>query len=189
MRKKILIAVLVAAFAVSGTVAGIVNYSDSEAKQQSKVTASQQTKESKNEVQNKEQKTEGLKSEDKIKINDKDAASRTSEKRISSSEKTAEPTKKNTTNSTPKNSASSKPAHQHRWENVYAERTVTKTKQVPYTKCYCCGADMTGNPSHIDQHLLNNESNVHYGTEYRTESYNVTEQYVKCQRCSCGATK
>lgn len=79
--------------------------------------------------------------------------------------------------------------HTHKWEPVYSTRDVEKTRQVAWTKCYCCGADMTGHPEHIDQHLLNHESNVHYGTEYRTETYYVPEKYISGYRCSCGATK
>lgn len=82
-----------------------------------------------------------------------------------------------------------KPVHTHSWKAVYAERQVEKTKEVAWTKCYACGADMTGNISHIDQHLLNHESNVHYGTEYRTEVYYETETYISGYKCSCGKTK
>ena len=81
------------------------------------------------------------------------------------------------------------PRHTHTWEPVYAERQVEKVKLVPWTKCYCCGADMTGNVYHIDEHLLNGDSNVHYGTEYREETYYETEEYVSGYRCSCGKTK
>ena len=81
------------------------------------------------------------------------------------------------------------PRHTHSWEPVYAERQVEKVKLVPWTKCYCCGADMTGNVYHIDEHLLNGDSNVHYGTEYREETYYETEKYVSGYRCSCGKTK
>ena len=80
-------------------------------------------------------------------------------------------------------------AHTHNFIPVYGTRQVERTKSVPYTKCYACGADMTGNPGHIDKHLLNNEGNVHYGTEYRQEKYFVSEQYVKGYQCSCGASK
>jgi len=81
------------------------------------------------------------------------------------------------------------PKHIHSWQPVYAERQIEKTRQVAWTKCYACGADMTGNISHIDQHLLNHETNVHYGTEYRTEVYCETESYVSGYKCSCGETK
>lgn len=81
------------------------------------------------------------------------------------------------------------PRHTHTWEPVYAERQVETVKLVPWTKCYCCGADMTGNVCHIDEHLLNGDSNVHYGTEYREEIYYETEEYVSGYRCSCGKTK
>lgn len=81
------------------------------------------------------------------------------------------------------------PRHTHTWEPVYAERQVEMVKLVPWTKCYCCGADMTGNVYHIDEHLLNGDSNVHYGTEYREETYYETEEYVSGYRCSCGKTK
>lgn len=80
-------------------------------------------------------------------------------------------------------------AHTHNWVPVYAEKTVEKTRQVAWTKCYACGADMTGNISHIDQHLLNHETNVHYGTEYRTEVYYETERYISGYKCECGKTK
>lgn len=80
-------------------------------------------------------------------------------------------------------------AHTHNFIPVYGTRQVERTKSVPYTKCYACGADMTGNPGHIDKHLLNNEGNVHYGTEYRQEKYFVSEQYIKGYQCSCGASK
>lgn len=80
-------------------------------------------------------------------------------------------------------------AHTHNFIPVYGTRQVECTKSVPYTKCYACGADMTGNPGHIDKHLLNNEGNVHYGTEYRQEKYFVSEQYIKSYQCSCGASK
>jgi len=81
------------------------------------------------------------------------------------------------------------PRHTHSWEPVYAERQVEKVKLVPWTKCYCCGADMTGNVYHIDEHLLNGDSNVHYGTEYREEIYYETEKYISGYSCSCGKTK
>jgi len=81
------------------------------------------------------------------------------------------------------------PRHTHSWEPVYAERQVEKVKLVPWTKCYCCGADMTGNVYHIDEHLLNGDSNVHYGTEYREEIYYETEKYISGYCCSCGKTK
>lgn len=81
------------------------------------------------------------------------------------------------------------PGHIHSWEPVYAERQVEQVKLVPWTKCYCCGADMTGNVYHIDQHLLDGESNVHYGTEYREEVCYETETYLSGYRCSCGETK
>ncbi|MBR3786465.1 MAG: hypothetical protein IKJ77_08680 [Firmicutes bacterium] len=81
------------------------------------------------------------------------------------------------------------PRHTHSWEPVYAERQVEKVKLVPWTKCYCCGADMTGNVYHIDEHLLNGDSNVHYGTEYREETYYETEKYISGYSCSCGKTK
>lgn len=80
-------------------------------------------------------------------------------------------------------------SHTHNFIPVYGTRQVERTKSVPYTKCYACGADMTGNPGHIDKHLLNNEGNVHYGTEYRQEKYFVSEQYIKSYQCSCGASK
>ena len=81
------------------------------------------------------------------------------------------------------------PRHTHSWELVYAERQVEKVKLVPWTKCYCCGADMTGNVYHIDEHLLNDEENVSYGTEYREETYYETESYISGYKCSCGKTK
>ena len=81
------------------------------------------------------------------------------------------------------------PRHTHSWEPVYAERQVEKVKLVPWTKCYCCGADMTGNVYHIDEHLLNDEPNVSYGTEYREETYYETETYISGYSCSCGKTK
>ena len=79
--------------------------------------------------------------------------------------------------------------HIHSWEPVYSERQVEKTRQTAWTKCYKCGVDMTGNPSHIDQHLLNHETGVHYGTEYRTEIYCETERYIAGYRCACGASR
>ena len=79
--------------------------------------------------------------------------------------------------------------HIHSWEPVYSERQVEKTRQAAWTKCYKCGADMTGNPSHIDQHLLNHEAGVHYGTEYRTEIYYETERYIAGYSCACGASR
>lgn len=79
--------------------------------------------------------------------------------------------------------------HIHSWEPVYSERQVEKTRQTAWTKCYKCGVDMTGNPSHIDQHLLNHETGVHYGTEYRTEIYYETERYIAGYRCACGASR
>lgn len=79
--------------------------------------------------------------------------------------------------------------HIHSWEPVYSERQVEKTRQAAWTKCYKCGADMTGNPSHIDQHLLNHETGVHYGTEYRIEIYCETERYIAGYRCACGASR
>ena len=89
----------------------------------------------------------------------------------------------------PKDPKPESPRHTHSWEPVYAERQVEKVRLVPWTKCYCCGADMTGNVYHIDEHLLNGDSNVHYGTEYREETYYETEKYVSGYRCSCGKTK
>lgn len=77
--------------------------------------------------------------------------------------------------------------HIHSWEPVYSERQVEKTREVAWTKCYKCGVDMTGDPSHIDQHLLNHEAGVHYGTEYRTEIYYETERYIAGYSCACGA--
>ena len=79
--------------------------------------------------------------------------------------------------------------HSHSWEPVYSVRQVEKTRQTAWTKCYKCGMDMTGNPSHIDQHLLNHETGVHYGTEYRTEIYYETERYIAGYRCACGASR
>ena len=79
--------------------------------------------------------------------------------------------------------------HSHSWEPVYSERQVEKTRQAAWTKCYKCGVDMTGDPSHIDQHLLNHETGVHYGTEYRTEIYCETERYIAGYRCACGASR
>lgn len=79
--------------------------------------------------------------------------------------------------------------HNHNWEQVYDTRKVRKVKHIPYTKCYACNEDMTGNPNHIDEHLLNGESNVHYGTEYKEEVYYESEKYVSGSRCSCGAVK
>ena len=79
--------------------------------------------------------------------------------------------------------------HIHSWEPVYSERQVEKTRQAAWTKCYKCGVDMTGDPSHIDQHLLNHETGVHYGTEYRTEIYYETERYIAGYSCACGASR
>lgn len=79
--------------------------------------------------------------------------------------------------------------HIHSWEPIYSERQVEKTRQAAWTKCYKCGVDMTGNPSHIDQHLLNHETGVHYGTEYRTEIYYETERYIAGYSCACGASR
>lgn len=79
--------------------------------------------------------------------------------------------------------------HTHKWEPVYVQKKVEKIRQVAWTKCYACGADMTGNISHIDQHLLNHETNVHYGTEYKAEVYYETESYISGYKCSCGKTK
>ena len=81
------------------------------------------------------------------------------------------------------------PRHTHSWEPVYAKRQVEKVKLIPWTKCYCCGADMTGNVYHIDEHLLNDEPNVSYGTEYREETYYETESYISGYKCSCGKMK
>ena len=93
-------------------------------------------------------------------------------------------------NSSERDSAAEKAAeHIHSWEPVYSERQVEKTRQTAWTKCYKCGTDMTGNPSHIDQHLLNHETGVHYGTEYRTEIYYETERYIVGYRCACGASR
>lgn len=97
---------------------------------------------------------------------------------------------KDQTSSKPKEPAKTEtPKHTHKWEPVYATRQVEKTREVAWTKCYCCGADMTGHPEHIDQHLANHENNVHYGTEYRIETYYETEKYVSGYKCSCGARK
>lgn len=93
-------------------------------------------------------------------------------------------------NSSERDSAAEKAAtHIHSFEPVYSVRQVEKTRQTAWTKCYKCGADMTGNPSHIDQHLLNHETGVHYGTEYRTEIYCETERYIAGYRCACGASR
>ena len=92
--------------------------------------------------------------------------------------------------SSERDSAAEKAAkHIHSWEPVYSERQVEKTRQAAWTKCYKCGVDMTENPSHIDQHLLNHETGVHYGTEYRTEIYYETERYIAGYRCACGASR
>lgn len=107
-------------------------------------------------------------------------------------ETTEKPKQEEQTAETPKEPEEPKPEpprHTHTWEPVYAERQVEMVKLVPWTKCYCCGADMTGNVYHIDEHLLNGDSNVHYGTEYREETYYETEEYVSGYRCSCGKTK
>ncbi|MBS5334535.1 MAG: hypothetical protein KHY62_03360 [Firmicutes bacterium] len=93
-------------------------------------------------------------------------------------------------NSSERDLAAEKAAkHIHSWEPVYSERQVEKTRQTAWTKCYKCGVDMTGNPSHIDQHLLNHETGVHYGTEYRTEIYYETERYIAGYSCACGASR
>lgn len=93
-------------------------------------------------------------------------------------------------NSSERDSAAEKAAaHIHSFEPVYSVRQVEKTRQTAWTKCYKCGADMTGNPSHIDQHLLKHETGVHYGTEYRTEIYCETERYIAGYRCACGASR
>ena len=93
-------------------------------------------------------------------------------------------------NSSKRDSAAEKAAaHIHSFEPVYSVRQVEKTRQTAWTKCYKCGVDMTGNPSHIDQHLLNHETGVHYGTEYRTEIYYETERYIAGYSCACGASR
>ena len=81
------------------------------------------------------------------------------------------------------------PKHTHTWEPIHSNRQIEKIKIIPWTKCYACGADMTGNVNHIDEHLLNGDSNVHYGTEYREEMYYETEEYISGYKCSCGETK
>ena len=81
------------------------------------------------------------------------------------------------------------PKHTHTWEPIHSNRKIEKIKIIPWTKCYACGADMTGNVNHIDEHLLNGDSNVHYGTEYREEMYYETEEYISGYKCSCGETK
>lgn len=81
------------------------------------------------------------------------------------------------------------PKHTHTWEPIYSNRQIEKIKIIPWTKCYACGADMTGNVNHIDEHLLNGDSNVHYGTEYSEEMYYETEEYISGYKCSCGETK
>lgn len=97
--------------------------------------------------------------------------------------------KKDTATSKEKDKVKETVTHTHKWEPIYAQKKIEKTRQVAWTKCYACGADMTGNISHIDQHLLNHETNVHYGTEYRTEVYYEIESYVSGYKCSCGKTK
>ena len=81
------------------------------------------------------------------------------------------------------------PKHTHTWEPIHSNRKIEKIKIIPWTKCYACGADMTGNVNHIDEHLLNGDSNVHYGTEYREEMYYETEEYISGYKCSCGEIK
>lgn len=81
------------------------------------------------------------------------------------------------------------PKHTHTWEPIHSNRQIEKIKIIPWTKCYACGADMTGNVNHIDEHLLNGDSNVHYGTEYREEMYYETEEYISGYKCSCGEIK
>ena len=89
----------------------------------------------------------------------------------------------------PKTEVIEPPKHTHTWEPVYSNRQIEKIKMIPWTKCYACGADMTGNVNHIDEHLLNGDSNVHYGTEYREEMYYETEEYISGYKCSCGEIK
>lgn len=88
-----------------------------------------------------------------------------------------------------KSTKASDETHTHSWSATYGQRQVEKRRQVAWTKCYACGEDMTGDPHHIDRHLLDHEPNVHYGTEYRIEVYYETESYVSGYKCSCGATK
>ena len=126
-------------------------------------------------------------------VNEKDKPQETKEKpKSETKEKPKQEEQKVETSKEPEETEEPKPEpprHTHLWEPVYAEREVKKVKLVPWTKCYACGADMTGNVYHIDEHLLNGDSNVHYGTEYREETYYETEEYVSGYRCCCGKTK
>lgn len=90
----------------------------------------------------------------------------------------------------------SKPAHQHRWEPVYEERTVDDYEMQEHEICNGCGADLydmlnkngglmdehyekTGNPNCLGWHSS--------FVEVKVGSHTVRE--IVGYRCSCGATK
>ncbi|NLD19137.1 MAG: hypothetical protein GX663_02680 [Clostridiales bacterium] len=190
MKRKMLVIICISIFAVTGIIAGIVNCTDSNAdEEKSKATApiedmkvandGKQTKNSNKQKTGADAVGNPLSKEKGV--NKKKKGDFSSE--VKDSSPNGAPSSK------PTIKESSKPSHEHSWEAIYKTRQSPHIRQVPWTKCYCCGADMTGNPSHIDQHLLNGESNVHYGTEYRSETYYISEQYVSGYKCSCGAIK
>ena len=195
MKKNILVIVLIAVFAISGVLAGVINYSDSEASEDRKVKsiecAEKQTEKAyieKREVEENSDAgsyTDNNKSETKVPTHSnmnfgKSKGNRKNEPLDSSSK---------VLHNSGEAPSTEKAKHQHNWEKVYGTKQVEHTKQIPYTKCYVCNEDMTNNPGHIDKHLLNGESNVHYGTEYKIEKYYTEEPYVKGYECSCGAVK
>lgn len=195
MKKKVFIFALITVFAISGALVGIINYSDSEASEDRKVK-SIECAEKQVEKANIE-KREGEENRD----TDSNMNSNESETKVSTHSNMNSGKAKGNRKNEPsdlsskvahnngESPSSEKAQHQHNWEKVYGTRQVEYTKQTPYTKCYVCNGDMTNNPGHIDKHLLEGESNVHYGTEYKTEKYYTEESYVKGYKCSCGAVK
>lgn len=198
MKKKILVIVLIAVFAISGVLAGVINYSDSEASENEKIKPTKCTeKQAEKATIEKIEKREVEETRDTESYMD----SNESEATVSTHNNMNSGKSKGNIKNKPSDSSSKishnsseshsneKAQHQHNWEKVYGTKQVEHTKQIPYTKCYVCNEDMTNNPGHIDKHLLDGESNVHYGTEYKTEKYYTEEPYVKGYECSCGAVK
>lgn len=182
MKRKFAI-ICICVFAVGGIGTGIISNTDSEAGiRTSKIIETvdkkieKETQKSTSETHTEKYNAENRKmqSTTNVKAIEKDI-----EESVSSSQKKA----------TSKNFKVQQPVHTHSWKEIYNTRSVKKIKYIPYTKCYACNEDMTGNPNHIDKHLLNGESNVHYGTEYKEEVYYETERYVSGYRCSCGVVK
>lgn len=193
MKKRLFVIICIGIFAAAGIIAGIANCIDSSAGEEKAKVSDGAVYTEDELIVNDDNKTKNGNTQTAATEAKGTSASKgngDSVKKNGESGNTAKNSNENSTpNSKPAIKEPSKPSHKHNWEAVYKTRQVAHTRQVPWTKCYTCGADMTGNPGHIDQHLLNGDSNVHYGTEYRSETYYTSEQYVSGYKCSCGAVK